>query len=96
MGGATSSQEAQAETPPTPAMAIGFILFGAVLLFGAFYQVVRGKWFPLFPIQIDGIFGIFKDAFGLNAGIYASSLLAGVLGLALLGLGVAVLGRRSG
>lgn len=95
VSGAKNPKEIQNEKPVSPAMSMVFVLFGLVLLIGAVYQVVRGEWFPLFPIQIDGIFSIFS-AYSLNAGIYASSLLATILGLGSLLQGLAGLRRRNG
>ena len=82
--------------PTTPLQASGLIAFGLFLLSGACYQVLAQKWFPLFPVQIDGIFAIFKTMFGVNAGIYISSILGGVMGLGSLWLGASSLRNQNG
>ena len=77
--------------PTTSFQASGLIAFGLFLLGGACYQLLTQKWFPLFPVQIDGVFAIFKSMFGINAGIYISSTLGGVMGLGSLWLGASSL-----
>jgi hypothetical protein len=53
---------------------------GLYFIFGAGYQLLEDKWFPLFPIQIDGLVGLFGRQVG--------SLLVCLLGLALVVLAV--------
>lgn len=77
-----------------PSGAIALVIAGVWLLGGSVYQFATGKWFPLFPIQIDGIFGIFESLIGRDAGLYASSFIAGLLGLAAFWLGSAWVKRQ--
>jgi len=48
---------------------IGCLLGGLWLLAGAIYQLALHKWIPLFPVQIDGIFGFASAIFGTNGGL---------------------------
>ncbi len=90
----TSGQSiAQQEPKLEPITPVLFVLFGLFLLGGAIYQVANGKWFPLFPVQIDAFFAVFDWSFGLNAGIYASSLVAAALGSFISWLGIAGLAK---
>lgn len=85
---------ATAPEPVKTSASILIVLFGLWLLAGAVYQVVLSKWFPLFPIQIDGVFGIFEWLFGRGAGIYVSSLVVGVFGVLVLWVGIMGIKRR--
>jgi hypothetical protein len=68
------------EKQKSKGISIGTLLAGLYLIGGGMYQILNVKWFPGFPIQIDGVLGIFEMFFGRNAGLYISALLALLLG----------------
>lgn len=86
---ASATRSGARPEPGNTSSSVLIVLFGLWLMAGAIYQVVEAKRFPAFPIQIDGVFGIFESLFGRGAGIYISSLVAGALGLAALWMGMA-------
>lgn len=70
------------------------ILGSLWLIAGAVYQLALHTYFPLFPIQIDGIFGFTKALFGTDAGLYVSSFMAGFVGALLLWFGISGLRKH--
>lgn len=68
------------EKPRSKGVSIGMLMGGLYLIGGGIYQIANVKWFPGFPIQIDGVLGVFEMFFGRNAGLYISALLALLLG----------------
>ena len=73
-------------------VALGCLAFGAYLLAGAFYAFARGKW-PWFMLPLLDIFAFLISLFGERASGYIGGGLLGLLGLASVALGVALLVR---
>jgi hypothetical protein len=85
------AEETQSKDVDSPAgLAFGAIAFGAYFLGGSYYGFAHAKWPFFMPPQLD-IFGFLFELFGQKIGGYVGGGLLGILGLALVILGVTML-----
>jgi hypothetical protein len=85
------AEENQSKDVDSPSgLAFGAIAFGAYSLGGSYYGFAHAKWPFFMPPQLD-IFGFLFEIFGEQVGGYAGGGLLGILGLALVILGVTML-----
>lgn len=63
------------------------VLFSLYMFIGATYQVFCQEYFPLFPIQLDGIL-FFVQLFDHKTGLYISSLIVSLIGALIFWLGL--------
>jgi len=72
-----------------------FLLFGLVLLAGAYLAFAKKQW-PLFlAIQFDGIETIAEWLFGKGAALYFTSVLLLILGCGFVSIGLVVLRKQN-